>query len=207
PLGDWGGRAIALLVMVSALGSVNGLVFTGSRVYASLGADHPLFARLGRWHPRRGSPVAALLAQAAITLGMIAVVGSDAGRGAVDGLLARAGLPAATWAGRGGFESLLHCTAPVFWLFFLLTAVSLFVLRVKDRGRPRPFAVPLFPLVPLVFCATCGYMLYGGVLYAGALGLVGAALLAAGLPLYFLSQRRAARALLPAAAAAGPVLF
>src|SRR5205823_4640264 len=44
PLGAWGARAISILVMISALGSVNGLIFTGSRVYAALGTDYGLFA-------------------------------------------------------------------------------------------------------------------------------------------------------------------
>jgi amino acid transporter len=188
PLGEWGVKAMCLLVMVSALGSVNGLIFSGSRVYSTLGADHALFSWLGRWHRGRGVPVGALLAQALITLAMIAVVGTPWGQGAINTLLGRAGLSAVEWEGHGGFETLLRCTAPVFWAFFLLTGVSLFVLRWRDRGRRRPFSVPLFPLLPLVFCATCAYMLWSAANYAGKLGLVGALLLAVGLPLYAASR-------------------
>jgi len=43
--------------------------------------------------------------------------------------------------GSRGFETLLKCTAPIFWFFALLTATSLFVLRFRDADRPRPFAV------------------------------------------------------------------
>src|SRR5207249_2657778 len=139
PLGPWGARAICLLVMVSALGSVNGMIFAGSRVYSSLGADHRAFALLGRWHPRLGSPVVSLTAQAVICLGMIAVAGTAPGRDAVDAVLAGIGLESVSWGERGGFETLLRCTTPIFWLFFLLTAVGLFVLRAKDRHIVRPF--------------------------------------------------------------------
>ncbi len=191
PLGTGGAGAVCLLVMVSALGAVNGMVFTGSRLSSTLGADYTRFAWLGRWHPRLRSPAAALLTQAGISLGLMALVGTDPGRWAVDALLARAGLAAPTWEGHGGFETLLRCTAPVFWLFFLLTGLSLFVLRLREPGVPRPFRVPLYPLVPLIFCATCAYLLYGAVGYAGPLGLVGAAVLLAGVPLYLLSGRRA----------------
>jgi basic amino acid/polyamine antiporter, APA family len=52
----------------------------------------------------------------------------------------------------------------------------------------RPFRTPLYPLCPLLFSATCGYMLYGGIRYAGSLGWVGLALLAAGLPVYWVSR-------------------
>ncbi len=42
----------------------------------------------------------------------------------------------------------------MFWIFLLLSGVSLFLLRVHEPDQPRPFRVPLYPLVPLVFC--CG---------------------------------------------------
>jgi amino acid transporter len=192
PLKQWGSRAMCLLVMVSALGAINGLIFTSSRIYAALGSDHSIFARLSRWHPRLGSPVWSLLTQAAITLTMIAAVGSAAGRDALNEVFMAAGLGPVSWEGRGGFETLLKCTAPIFWVFFLLSALSLFVLRFKDREIQRPFSVPLFPLIPLIFAATCVFMLYSAINYAGEFGLVGAALLLVGLLLYLLSKKRAA---------------
>jgi basic amino acid/polyamine antiporter, APA family len=209
-LGRWGAQAISLLVMISALGAVNGLIFTSSRVYAALGSEHWIFGALSRWHPRLRSPVWSLLTQAAITLTMIAAIGSSTGRAALDNLFALTGLGTVSWEGRGGFGTLLQCTAPIFWLFFLLTALSLFVLRVKDRGMERSFRVPLFPVVPVIFCATCAYMLYGGIQYAGKLGLVGAVLLLAGVPLYLLSKRGAAmkrRPVLPTIAVLGLGMF
>jgi amino acid transporter len=92
---------------------------------------------------------------------------------------------------RGGFNTLVAGTTPVFWLFFLLTGVSLLVLRVKDRARPRPFMTPLYPVVPLVFIAVCGYMLYASVVYARALCLLGIVPLLIGVPLFLISGRQA----------------
>jgi APA family basic amino acid/polyamine antiporter len=189
-LGDWGSKAMCLLVMTSALGAINGLTFTSSRIYAALGADHGIFARLSRWHPRLGSPVWSLATQALISLTMIAMAGTVQGQSWLNSLFRAVGLAEVSWEGRSGFGILLQCTAPVFWLFFLLSGLSLFVLRIKDRGRERPFTVPLFPLTPLIFCATCAYMLYGGIMFAWTLGLVGGALVLAGLPLYAVSTRR-----------------
>jgi amino acid transporter len=93
------------------------------------------------------------------------------------------------WVGQGGFYSLLRCTAPVFWIFFLMTGLALFTLRLNDSHLERPFPVPLFPIIPLIFCATCAYMIYSGINYAGRLGLVGGLLVVAGLPLYVFSRR------------------
>jgi amino acid transporter len=64
-----------------------------------------------------------------------------------------------------GFQAMVEFTAPVFWLFFLLTGIALFVLRRREPGWPRPFKVPLFPLLPLLFCATCAYMLWSSLSY------------------------------------------
>jgi amino acid transporter len=194
-LGENGSRAISVLVMVSALGAINGLTFTGSRVYAALGAENSIFALLGRWSPRFGSPIWALLIQAGVTLGMIAAVGTPFGRDAVDTGMTRLGLQPMPWSGYfGGFDTLLAGTSPVFWAFFLLSGLSLFALRERDPHIERPFRVPLFPLLPLIFCGSCAYMLYSAIAYAKFIALIGAVPLAVGLPLYWVSRRTAADA-------------
>jgi amino acid transporter len=189
-LGDDAFRAISLLVMVSALGAINGLVFTGSRVYSIMGRDYNIFALLGRW-TRLGSPVWALLIQALITLAMVGCVGLRAGRDIIDAGLIRLGSKALPWEVKfeGGFETLLAGTAPVFWGLFLLTGLSLFALRQRDKGLERPFSVPLFPLVPLIFCGTCVYMLYSAFTWAEYVSLIGFVPLLIGLPLFALSRR------------------
>jgi amino acid transporter len=77
----------------------------------------------------------------------------------------------------------------VFWLLFLAVGVALVVLRWRHPLRERPFSVPWYPLPPLVFCATCLYMLYSSLAYAGSLALFGAAPVAAGLVIYALQPR------------------
>jgi amino acid transporter len=137
--------------------------------------------------------VRSLVAQAAMTLLLIVVVGSVAGQKAVDQGLTAIGLAPLPWDKYyGGFNTLVAGSAAVFWGFFLLTGISLFILRVKDRGIQRPFPAPLFPLEPIVFCGMCGYMLYSAVDYARGLSLLGIVPLIIGLPLYLVSQRSAA---------------
>jgi len=155
--------------MISALGSLNGTIFTAARLYAAFGAGHRLFAPLGRWHPRLGTPAFALLIQAALGVGMVAGVGLY-------------------WGGKDGFDSLVKATAPVIWIFFLLTGISVFVLRWKEPDIERPFRVPLYPVLPLIFCGWCGYMLYGSIAYAQEQALAGLALLVLGVPFYLVSR-------------------
>lgn len=192
--GPWAERGMSVLVMLSALGAIQGLLFTGSRIYASVGRDHAAFGALARWHPRFGTPVRALLAQSAVTLAWIAGVGTVAGRGAIDGLLGVFAIPALPWDRfGGGFDTLVAGTAPVFWLFFLGTGIALLVLRRRDPDVSRPFSVPFFPWTPLLFCASCLYMLYASLDYARALALVGLVPLLLGLPVYLASRRKSGR--------------
>jgi APA family basic amino acid/polyamine antiporter len=173
-LGPWGGKAMCLLVMVSALGALNGTILTASRIYPELGADHRIFAPLARWDARLGTPVWSLVVQAGISIIMVGTLGI-------------------WWEGQDGFDALVKCTAPVFWLFFLLTGTALLVLRARDPDLPRPFRVPLYPLTPLIFCGWCSYMLYGTINYARTEALIGLAVLGAGLPLYLVSTLCSAR--------------
>jgi APA family basic amino acid/polyamine antiporter len=188
-LGVWGGRGISVLVMISALGAINGMILTGSRVYATVGVDYRVFSWVARGNRRRANPAVALGVQATIAVLLIMAVGTDAGRQAIDTALHAVRLSGLPWEKYfGGFETLVAGTAPVFWSFFLLTAISLFVLRIKDRGRPRPFLVPLFPVPPIVLCLTCLYMLYSSLDYSKWLALIGVVPLALGIPLYALSN-------------------
>jgi amino acid transporter len=169
-LGQEGAVAMSLLVIISALGGLNGMIFTSSRIFAELGTDHALFAPLGRWNRHWGTPVRSLLVQGALSVGMVMVVG-------------------VWWSGQSGFDALFKCTAAVFWLFFLLTGVAVLVLRHKDPSLERAFRVPLYPFTPLLFCACCAAMVCGSMISFPWETLVGVAVLVVGAPLYLLSRR------------------
>lgn len=167
-VGEPGAVLISLLIAVSTLGSINATIFTGARTNYALGQDFSLFAFLGRWHERANTPKAALLVQGAITLALV-LLGSLT---------------------RNGFKTMVDYTAPVFWFFFLLTGVSLFVLRVQEPEVPRPFRVPFYPLTPILFCLICGYLLYSSLAFTGIGALVGVAVVASGAPVLLLMGRR-----------------
>jgi APA family basic amino acid/polyamine antiporter len=161
------GRVIAIIICISALGAINGLVFTGARISYALGVDHKSFRPLGKWSPSLGTPVWALAVQGALSLAIVLAAGS--------------------------FIDTILYTAPVVWLFLLATAFSVIVLRRKEPDMPRPYKVMAYPLSPLVFAAFCVFMLYSSTSYAlgrkplGLLFLVGILLL--GVMIYWLSDR------------------
>jgi len=71
-------------------------------------------------------------------------------------------------------------TMPVFWFFFMLVGIGLFVLRRRDSATPRPFKVPFYPVTPILFVATCAYLLYSSVAYAALGSIIGIGVLAIG---------------------------
>ena len=170
-IGTPGAIFISALVAIAALGSTNATIFTGARTSYALGRDFPLFGFLGRWQGNANTPANALLVQAIIVLSLILL---------------------GTWT-RRGFETMVDYTAPVFWFFFLLTGLSLFVLRTQDPNTHRPFTVPLYPLTPFVFCAFCIFMLHSSLAYTGVGALVGVGALLIGAPVLLVARRTYSR--------------
>ena len=176
--GEGGAWLLGIVVVSAALSTLNATVFTGARTNYALGRDFVIFRALGRWNGKASAPVNALLVQGAVTLALV-------------------GLASLT---PDGFQTMVAYTAPAFWLFFLLTGVSLFLLRRHPPGNADPFRVPLYPLTPLLFVAACAYMLYSSFNYAmsldpGSIGaMVGIAMLASGVPVLMWARRRAASA-------------
>jgi amino acid transporter len=166
--GEPAADVLGLLVVAAALGTMNGTMLTGGRSAYAMGRDAPGLGWLGRWRETRGTPTNAVLAQGAIALALV-LAGSVT---------------------RGGFVAMVEYTAPVFWLFLLLVGLALFVLRVREPGRRRPFAVPCYPTAPLLFCAACAYMLHASLVHTGRGALAGLAVLLGGLPLLGLGPRR-----------------
>jgi len=159
--GNRGAGLISIMVAISSLTSVNACIFTGARSAYALGSDVMHFRFLGQWSGRTGTPVNALVVQGAVALALV-LLGT---------------------ATRRYFETAVEYTAPVFWCFFLLTGVAFFVLRQREPAIPRPFRAPLYPLPPLLFCATSAYLLYSSLAYTGIGALVGVAVLAVGVVL------------------------
>jgi basic amino acid/polyamine antiporter, APA family len=177
-VGEWGALLVSFAVMVAALSSINVTMITGARSNYALGRDLPLFGFLGDWHEGQHTPRAAFLLQGGIALLLV-------GFGAF---------------ARSGFEAMVAYTAPVFWLILFATGLSLLVLRRREPATERPFRVPLYPVVPLLFCGIAAYMIYSSVAYAGRGALLGVAVLLAGLPVLALAGRPRGAAINPSVA-------
>ena len=166
--GATGVTVISILVAISATTSANATIIVGARSSYALGRDWSIFFFLGRWDGAAGTPTTALLAQGAIALALI-------------------------WLGahtRRGLETMVDYTNPVFYFFFTLVAAALIVLRVRDPDAPRPYRVPLYPLTPVILCVVTGCLLWKSVDDARLGSLLGAVVLAAGVPLLLWARTR-----------------
>jgi amino acid transporter len=180
--GPIGEKSISILVAVAALTSINATMIVGARTNYAVGQDWPFLEKLAFWDGLRGSPVNAMRTQCIAAL-LLVVLGA--------------------WTG-SGFKAMVEFTAPVFWLFFFLSGLALFVLRVREPRVERPFRVPLFPLLPIIFCATSAYMLWSSLSYVYSQSLggfnaawIGVAVLAAGAVVLLLLTRFPLKSRLP----------
>jgi amino acid transporter len=156
--GDWAGVLTAIAISMATLTSINATIVVGARTTYAAAADWPALKRLGNWNTQRGIPVAGIVSQ-----------------GAVGILLVGFG----TYT-RDGFTTMVDYSSPVFWLFLTLSGFAVILLRWQRPELPRPFRVPLFPLLPLLFCASCLFVLWSSLAYVRLGALLGVAVLALG---------------------------
>ena len=163
-----GGRLISALVCISALGAVNGLIFTGARISYAMGAEHKTFRVLGKWHQRTGTPAWALLVQGIIAVSLIMVFGS--------------------------FIDTILYTAAAVYAFYFGTSLAVIVLRFKESHVERPYLVTGYPVTPIIFCIVCALLIHSCVTYAWATRRISLvvllSVLAAGVIVYWLTDVR-----------------
>jgi amino acid transporter len=142
--GPWAEKALGLSVAIAALTSINATMIVGARTNFALGRDWSSLQALGQWQTQAGAPRKALWAQAVISIALVLLGMQES----------------------DGFSAMVEFTAPVFWGFLFLVGVGVVWLRQSDPLAPRPFKVPMYPLLPLVFCAACAWLTYSSISYA-----------------------------------------
>ncbi len=123
-LGPPGLKLMAAAIMISTFGCNNGLILSGARVYYAMARDDLFFKSAGALHPRYKTPAVALVVQAVWT-----------------SLLCLSGT----------YSQLLNYVIFAALVFYGLTAVGLFVLRVKRPDLPRPVRAPGYPWLPALY--------------------------------------------------------
>jgi len=119
-----GGRWIAAAVMVSTFGTTNGTILASARVYFSMARKNVFPRFLGNAHPRFRTPAASLSVQCVWSVALLF---------------------------SGSFDILTDTLIFVSWIFYAAGAFGIFVLRRKEPDAVRPYRVPGYPFVPIIF--------------------------------------------------------
>jgi basic amino acid/polyamine antiporter, APA family len=166
-LGQRGATFIAAAIAISTLGFLSQSILTAPRVYFAM-ADDGLFFRAVAWlNPRTRVPVVAIVLQSVWTM-VIAL--------------------------SGRYEQILNYVIAMDFLFFGLTATTIFVFRRRAaRGAMKPsdgYRMPGHPVTTAVFVAICWWVVANTIYRYPENSLIGFAILLAGIPVYWLWSRR-----------------
>ncbi len=156
--GPGGAALVAAAMALSIFVTLNGTIMSGARVPFAAARDGLFFRRFAEVHPRFQSPAFSLVVQAGLSSLLLLVLGR--------------------------FQQLFELAVFAEWLFYMLTATTVFWYRRRMPEMARPYRVWGYPVVPLVFIASAGVVLVAS--FAGNLrgSLMGTGLILAGLPLF-----------------------
>jgi len=160
-LGDRGALFIAVGIAVSTLGFLSQGMLTAPRVYYAMARDGLFFEAIGRVSARTGAPIAAIVLQ-----GILASVIAISGR----------------------YEQILNYVVSVDFISFSLTAASLFVFRRGTRTKAT-WLSPGHPYTTIIFVGSCLFVVASTIASYPANSAIGLAILATGVPVYFLWRR------------------
>ncbi len=165
--GSGGAKFIALGISISTLGFLSQGMLTAPRVYFAMAEDGLFFKGVGTLDPRTRVPVVAIVLQ-----GLLAVIIALSGR----------------------YEQILNYVVSVDFIWFGLTAASLFVFRRRAKtGAADSFRVPGHPVTTVLFVVACALIVVSTVYKYPANSAIGLGLVAAGVPVYFLWRARGRR--------------
>jgi APA family basic amino acid/polyamine antiporter len=163
-VGAWGAGLVSVGMAISILVSLNGTILSGARIPFAAARDGIFFRAMGRVHPRFESPSVSLLVQGGMATLLLLLVGQ--------------------------FQALFELALLAEWLFYMLTVTTVFVFRLREPYRVRPYRVPAYPWLPAFFIAgsllVLGYILRSN--FRNSMG--GLLVIALGLPMYAWMRRR-----------------
>ncbi|HEX4037740.1 MAG TPA: amino acid permease [Acidobacteriaceae bacterium] len=162
--GPWGAGLVSIAMAVSIFVTLNGTIMSGARVPYAAARDGLFFRRMADVHPRFSSPSTSLIVQALLTTGLLLAVGR--------------------------FQQLFELAIFAEWLFYMVTATTIFYYRRRDRGAPV-FHVWGYPVIPALFVGAAAVLLVYS--YAENLknSLLGTAVILLGVPLFLVFRKGA----------------
>ena len=156
--GPNGGKIITIGIMISVYGTMNGFTMTAIRVpYAMAMKDQIPFKRFWTKLNRFSIPYYSAFVTLILTIGMMFT---------------------------GEFDTLTDFLLFTIWIFFIATFFAVFVLRKKEPNMPRPYKVPLYPIIPWISIIGGAYIVIAALITQFTLAISGVLLTLLGLVFY-----------------------
>ncbi len=133
-VGLWGAAVVSAGMALSMLVTLNGTIMSGARVPFAMARDGYFFRAMAEVHPRFHTPSVALIVQLLLSVFLLLFAGS--------------------------FKQLFSLAIFAEWLFYMIAASTVFVLRWKEPNAPRPYRTWGYPLVPALFVLVAAVLLY-----------------------------------------------
>jgi basic amino acid/polyamine antiporter, APA family len=158
-LGERGAQWIAVGIVISTLGFLSQSMLTGPRVYYAMARDGLFFESVGKLSRRSKAPVVAIVLQ-----GMAAIV----------------------IACSGTYGEILNFAVTVDFIFFGMTAASLFILRRRQIGSDSAiYRVPGHPFTTILFVLSCAGIVASAIVASPANSAIALCIMLAALPVYY----------------------
>ena len=156
--GSNGASLISIAVIISTFGALNGSILATARVPYAMARANIFFESLGKVHPRFGTPHNSLLVT---------------------------GIWSCVLVLSGSFDTITDYVIFASWLFYLLGAFGVFVLRRKMPDIKRPYKVWGYPYTPALFVIFALWFLINSIVSDTQNSMMGLILIISGLPFYF----------------------
>ena len=162
-LGESGARWIAFAITISALGFLSQSMLTAPRVYYAMARDGLFFASVGKLFGKSEAPVVAIILQ---------------------------GLAAIAIACSGTYGEILNFEVTVDFIFFGMTAASLFVIRRHHiGGGVAVYRTPGHPFTTAIFILSCLGIVVSAIIASPRNSVIALCIMLAGLPVYYFWRR------------------
>ncbi len=162
-LGPVAVQVMAVAIMISTFGCLNGMILAGARVYYAMALDGLFFKQVGTVDPVHHTPVRSLTIQCVWACVL-------------------------TLTGRYG--DLLDYVIFAVLLFYILTIAGLFVLRRTRPEMERPYRAIGYPFLPAIYIVVASLIEILLLLYKPSYTWPGLIIVLLGIPVYFIWRKR-----------------
>ena len=157
-IGGKGAAIVTIIILISLIGANNGFILTSARINYAMARDNRFFKQAAIIHPKFQSPANALIIQC---------------------------IWACILTFSGTFNQLITYIIFASWIFYGMSAGAVIILRKKKPDMERPYQIPFYPWIPIIFILFAIFLTVNTILEAPRDAAIGTGLILAGLPLYY----------------------